>query len=89
MSELLLARELIMARELALARELGCTAMLLQDTYGVVRTKEEELSVYADELKAKNVEIESLKAQLLLMQMLVHGVIPKSEEPKDDGEYTV
>lgn len=78
-----------MAREVTLARELGCTAMLLQDTYGAVRMKEEELEKMKIELKAQNVEIDSLKAQLLLMQMLVHGVIPKAEEPKDDGEYTV
>jgi len=79
--------------DVRLAEELGNTAMLLQDVYGTVRRKEQELEglkdAHAEEVKALGLEVEALKTQLLLMQMLVHGVLPKAETKVPDDEYTV
>jgi len=77
-----------MSGHLKLANELGYTSMLLQDTYGIVRAKEEEVEALKATLNSMRTENDSLKAQLLLMQMLVQGVIPKAEKVPDD-EYSV
>lgn len=78
----------MMSGHLKLANELGYTSMLLQDTYGIVRAKEEEVEALKATLNSMRTENDSLKAQLLLMQMLVQGVIPKAEKVPDD-EYSV
>jgi len=78
-----------------IALELGKTSMLLQDSYSTVRRKENELealkSAHSEELTNLKLEIESLKTQLLLMQMLMNGALPKPDKGAcaNDDEYTV
>lgn len=63
-----------MSSQSALVHELATTLHLLQDTYGAVRRKEAELEAlqlaHAEELKAKQLEIDSLHARLLLNQIM-------------------
>lgn len=79
---------------ITIAKELFTTSMLLQDTYAAMRRKESDMealkAAHEEEIKSHNLEIDSLKTQIMLMQMLVHGTIPKSTEPKvESDEYTV
>ena len=80
---------------MTLVKELFTTSMLLQDTLAAVRRKESEMdalrSAHEEELKVQNNEIDSLKTQILLMQMLVQGTMPQpTAEPKvESDEYTV
>lgn len=60
------------AMEVAI-RELARTSMALQDTYTELRQKSEE----NETLKA---EVQSLKTQILLMQMLMEGTLKKTDE---------
>jgi len=79
--------------ELRLAEELGRTSTLLQDAYGVLRQKEIEMdglrAAHGEELKSLTLELEAVKAHLLLMQMLMHGNLPKAETKISNDEYTV
>ncbi len=80
---------------MTLVKELFTTSMLLQDTLATVRRKESEMdalrSAHEEELKVQNDEIDSLKTQILLMQMLVQGTMSQAVvEPKvESDEYTV
>lgn len=66
-----------------LTKELATTLMLLQDTYDAVRRKEDELSALKDQLQAKQLEIDSLNAKILLNQIMQ---FVKPVEPAQDSE---
>lgn len=80
---------------LTITNELFKTSMLLQDTYVSARKKEHDMEAlrlaHDEEVKSLNLEIDSLKTQILLMQMLVQGTLHKTApEPKaETEEYTV
>ena len=65
-----------------LTRELAATLMLLQDTYDAMRKKEDELNALKEQLSAKQVEVDSLNARLLLNQIMqfVKPAEPASED---------
>ena len=66
--------------------------MLLQTVYDSVRRLEKEQenlkAAHEEELKAKDLQIEALKTQVFLFQMLVGGA-PKTETAVPDDEYSV
>lgn len=71
-----------MTNDVHLARELGTTSMALQDAYDTLYKRNQELE---DARK----EIDSLKAQLLLIQLLGHGAILNDDKAVAEGEYQV
>jgi hypothetical protein len=78
---------------IVLARELFKTSMLLQDAFSALRRKEVEVEIlnkaHEEELNNHKEKLESLKSQLLLMEMLIQTK-PLIEAAKaDDDEYTV
>ena len=72
-----------------MAHEYGKMFELLQETFNELRRKELELEAAQLKLKSKDTEVEGLKTQLLLTQMLLHGALPQPEKKDDDDEYTV
>jgi hypothetical protein len=68
----------------ALTKELATTLMLLQDTYGAVRNREEEMEALKEELRVKQLEIDSLNARLLLNQIMQYVKQPETESTSEE-----
>ena len=71
-----------------LTKELAATLMQLQDTYDALRQKQDEVDAlkraHESELKAKQLEIDSLNARLLLNQILQYVKPAEASPPSDD-----
>lgn len=52
-----------------LAKELASTSMLLQDVYGLLRQKQNEIDILQNDLQSRLTEIDTLKARVLLFEL--------------------